>query len=71
MWNHRPFVIEKKIGHLSSKKRSSLIKVQSGELSDDLLILVVVKSHKGGDVMELTSLNNPVKVHILLALHVV
>jgi hypothetical protein len=49
-----------------------LVKEESGvEFSYDLLILVVMEQQHVGDAMELTSFQNSVEVHVLLALHIV
>jgi hypothetical protein len=40
------------------------------ELRDDFLILVVPKLEQISDTMQVTSLNNPVKMHVLLIPHI-
>jgi hypothetical protein len=48
-----------------------LVIEESGiELRDDFLILVVPKLEQIGDVMHVTSLKNPVKIHVLLISHI-
>jgi hypothetical protein len=41
------------------------------ELGDDFLIPVVLKQQELSDAMELTRLQNPIEVHVPLALHIV
>jgi hypothetical protein len=49
-----------------------LVKEESSvELSDDFLIPVVLKRQKLSDAMELTSLKNPVEVHVSTSLHII
>jgi hypothetical protein len=44
-----------------------LVIEESGvELGDDFLILVVPKLQQISDIMQVTSLKNPIKVHVLL-----
>jgi hypothetical protein len=40
------------------------------ELRDDFLISVVPKLEQIGDTMQVTSLKNPVKMHVLLVPHI-
>jgi hypothetical protein len=48
-----------------------LVIEESGvELIDDFLILVVHKLEQISDTMQVTSLNNPVKMHVLLVPHI-
>jgi hypothetical protein len=48
-----------------------LVKEESGvELRDDFLIPVVPKLEQISDTMQVTSLKNPVKMHVLLVLHI-
>jgi hypothetical protein len=48
-----------------------LIIEESGvELRDDFLILVVPKLEQISDTMQVTSLKNPVKVHVILVPHI-
>jgi hypothetical protein len=48
-----------------------LIIEESGvELGDDFLILVVPKLEQISDTMQVTSLKNPIKVHIILVPHI-
>jgi hypothetical protein len=48
-----------------------LVIEESGvELRDDLLILVVPKQEQISDAMQVTSLKNPVKMHVLLVPHI-
>jgi hypothetical protein len=48
-----------------------LVIEESGvELGDDLLILVVPKLEQIGDTMQVTSLKNPIKMHVLLVPHI-
>jgi hypothetical protein len=49
-----------------------LIKEESGiELGDDFLFLVVPKGQKLSDAMGLTSLKNPVEMHVPTTLHII
>jgi hypothetical protein len=41
------------------------------ELGDDFLILVLPKLEQICDTMQVTSLKNPVKVHVLLVPHII
>jgi hypothetical protein len=48
-----------------------LVIEESGvELIDDFLILVVPKLEQISDIMQVTSLENPVKMHVLLVSHI-
>jgi hypothetical protein len=48
-----------------------LIIEESGvELRDDFLILVVPKLEQISDIMQVTSLKNPVKMHVILVPHI-
>jgi hypothetical protein len=48
-----------------------LVIEESGvELGDDFLILVVPKLEQISDTMQVTSLKNPIKVHIILVPHI-
>jgi hypothetical protein len=48
-----------------------LVIEESGvELRDDFLISVVPKLEQIGDTMQVTSLKNPVKMHVLLVPHI-
>jgi hypothetical protein len=48
-----------------------LVIEESGvELGDDFLISVVPKLEQSSDTMQVTSLKNPVKVHVLLVSHI-
>jgi hypothetical protein len=48
-----------------------LVIEESGvELRDDFLILVVPKLEQISDTMQVTSLKNPIKVHIILVPHI-
>jgi hypothetical protein len=48
-----------------------LIIEESGvELRDDFLILLVPKLEQISDIMQVTSLKNPVKMHVILVPHI-
>jgi hypothetical protein len=58
------------ISHLHKDPLFLVIEESGVELRDDFLILVVHKLEQISDTMQVTSLNNPVKMHVLLVPHI-
>jgi hypothetical protein len=58
------------IGHPHKNPLFLFIEESGVELRDDFLIPIVSKLEQISDTMQVTSLKNPVKVHVLLVPHV-
>jgi hypothetical protein len=58
------------INHLHKDPLFLVIEKIGVELGDDVLIPVVPKLEQISDTMQVTSLKNPVKVHVLLVPHI-
>jgi hypothetical protein len=62
----KPFAIS----HLHKDPLFLVIEESGVELRDDFLIPVVSKLEQVSDTMQVTSLKNPIKMHVLLVLHI-